>query len=362
EEQGLTLLGLVGLADPPRPEAVEAVRAARDAGVRTVMITGDHPATALAIAKELGLVREGESPEGIVHARATAEQKLHIVRGWKARGEVVAMTGDGVNDAPALREAHIGIAMGRTGAEVTREASDLILTDDNFASIVAAVREGRGIYENIRKTLVYLLAGNAGELVLMLCASLLGLPLPLLPLHLLWVNLVTDGLPALALVMDPVSPDVMRHPPRRPEAPMLGRPEWGAVLATGLLDAAVTLGTFLWSLQRLPVEEARTLTFTVLVCCQVLRAFAARSVDLLHWEVGAFDNRPLLAVAALTLALQAALPEVPALAAFFSLVPLDAAHLALALGLGFIPVSVLELRKLLLRGMARARARAPRGG
>nr|WP_242588932.1 cation-translocating P-type ATPase [Corallococcus macrosporus] len=357
EERDLTLVGLVGLADPPRPEAVEAVRAAREAGVRTVMITGDHPATALAIAKELGLLREGESPEGIVHARATAEQKLQIVRGWKARGEVVAMTGDGVNDAPALREAHIGIAMGRTGAEVTREASDLILTNDNFASIVAAVREGRGIYENIRKTLVYLLAGNGGELVLMLCASLLGLPLPLLPLHLLWVNLVTDGLPALALVMDPAPPDVMRRPPRRPEEPMLGRREWASVLATGLLDACVTLGTFLWALERMSQEEARTLTFTVLVFCQVLRAFAARSAGMVHWEVGSFSNGPLLGVVAGTLALQVALPEVPLLAAFFSLVPLDAAHLALALGLGLIPVSVLELRKLLARGMTR-RSRA----
>ncbi|WP_404364621.1 cation-translocating P-type ATPase [Corallococcus coralloides] len=357
DERDLTLVGLVGLADPPRPEAVEAVRAAREAGVRTVMITGDHPATALAIAKELGLLREGEAPEGIVHARATAEEKLHIVRGWKARGEVVAMTGDGVNDAPALREAHIGIAMGRTGAEVTREASDLILTDDNFASIVAAVREGRGIYENIRKTLVYLLAGNAGELVLMLGASLLGLPLPLLPLHLLWVNLVTDGLPALALVMDPAPPDVMRRPPRRPEEPMLGRREWAAVLATGLLDATVTLGTFLWALEHLSLEEARTLTFTVLVFCQVLRAFAARSAGMLHWEVGSFTNRALLAVAAGTLALQVALPEVPMLAAFFSLVPLTAAHLVGALGLGLIPVSVLELRKLVPRGRAWSRGR-----
>ncbi|GMU01277.1 HAD-IC family P-type ATPase [Corallococcus caeni] len=357
EERDLTLVGLVGLADPPRPEAVAAVRAAREAGVRTVMITGDHPTTALAIAKELGLLREGEPPEGIVHARATAEEKLRIVRGWKARGEVVAMTGDGVNDAPALREAHIGIAMGRTGAEVTREASDLILTDDNFASIVAAVREGRGIYENIRKTLVYLLAGNGGELVLMLGASLLGLPLPLLPLHLLWVNLVTDGLPALALVMDPAPADVMRRPPRRPEAPMLGRREWAAVLATGLLDASVTLGTFLWALRRMSLEEARTLTFTVLVFCQVLRAFAARSAGMIHWEVGSFSNWPLLGVVVGTLALQVALPEVPMLAAFFSLVPLDAAHLALALGLGLIPVSVLELRKLVARGMTR-RSRA----
>ncbi|RKH71950.1 cation-transporting P-type ATPase, partial [Corallococcus interemptor] len=355
DERELTLVGLVGLADPPRPEAVEAVRAAREAGVRTVMITGDHPTTALAIARELGLLREGESPEGIVHARATAEEKLRIVRGWKARGEVVAMTGDGVNDAPALREAHIGIAMGRTGAEVTREASDLILTDDHFASIVAAVREGRGIYENIRKTLVYLLAGNAGELVLMLGASLLGLPLPLLPLHLLWVNLVTDGLPALALVMDPAPPDVMRRPPRRPEEPMLGRREWTAVLGTGLLDAAVTLGTFLWALRHLSLEEARTLTFTVLVVCQVLRAFAARSAGMLHWEVGTFTNGALLGVVAFTLALQVALPEVPLLAAFFSLVPLAATHLLLALGLGLIPVSVLELRKLVARSRGPAR-------
>ncbi|WP_199728787.1 cation-translocating P-type ATPase [Corallococcus sp. CA053C] len=362
DEKDLTLLGLVGLADPPRPEAVEAVRAAREAGVRTVMITGDHPATAIAIAKELGLLRDGEAPEGTVHARVTAEDKLRIVRGWKERGEIVAMTGDGVNDAPALREAHIGIAMGRTGAEVTREASDLILTDDNFASIVAAVREGRGIYENIRKTLVYLLAGNGGELVLMLGASLLGLPLPLLPLHLLWVNLVTDGLPALALVMDPVATDVMQRPPRRPDQPMLGKGEWGAVLATSLVDACVTLGTFLWALRHLSLVEARTLAFTVLVLCQLLRAFSARSERLLFWEVGPFNNRPLLAVVTLTVALQLGIQQVPVLAAFFSLAPLGRDHLALAFALGLIPVSVLELRKLAVRAYARAQARRREAG
>ena len=203
ETKDLRLLGLLGIADPPRTEAMDAIAAARGAGIRTVMITGDHPKTAGAIAREMGIAGPNDDLADVVHARATPEDKLRIVRDWKARGAVVAMTGDGVNDAPALREAHIGIAMGRTGTEVTREASDMVLADDNFASIVAAIREGRGIFDNIRKALLYLLAGNTGELVVMLAAAFAGLPLPLLPLHLLWINLVTDGLPALALVMDP---------------------------------------------------------------------------------------------------------------------------------------------------------------
>ena len=185
------------------------MREAQEAGVRTVMITGDHAATAEAIARELGILRPGDDPRDVVHARATPEDKITIVRDWKRRGAVVAMTGDGVNDAPALREAHIGVAMGKDGTEVAREASAMILTDDNFASIVAAIREGRGVFDNIRKTLVYLLAGNASELLLMLLASLLGMPLPLTPVQILWINLVTDGLPALALVMDPPDPDVL---------------------------------------------------------------------------------------------------------------------------------------------------------
>jgi Ca2+-transporting ATPase len=233
EEEGLELLGLVGLADPPRTEAIEAVRLAREAGVRTVMITGDHPITARAIARELGILRPGDDAEELVHARATPDDKIRIVREWKARGEVVAMTGDGVNDAPALREAHIGIAMGKTGTEVAREASSMILADDDYASIVAAIREGRGIFDNIRKTLVYLLAGNFGELVVMLGASLLGLPLPLTALQILWINLVTDGLPAIALVMDPPDADVLRRAPRRREEAILaaasgdGSSPWG---------------------------------------------------------------------------------------------------------------------------------------
>ena len=192
-EPRATLLGLIGIADPPRPEAIAAVAAARAAGITTVMITGDHPVTARAIARELGILSSPDAPDERVHARATPEDKIRIVREWKTRGAIVAMTGDGVNDAPALREAQIGIAMGLTGTEVTREASDMVLADDNFASIVAAVREGRGIFDNIRKTLVYLLSGNTAELTVMLVAAVGGMPLPLLPLHLLWINIVTES-------------------------------------------------------------------------------------------------------------------------------------------------------------------------
>ena len=229
------LLGLVGIADPPRPEAIAAVAAARRAGITTVMITGDHPLTANAIARELGITATGD-PGLLVHARATPEEKLAIVREWKSRRAVVAMTGDGVNDAPAVRDADVGIAMGRSGSEVTREASDVVLADDNFASIVAGVREGRAVFENIRKALVYLLAGNAAELLVMLIAAVSGLPLPLLPVHLLWINVVTDGLPGLALVMEPVEGDVLQRPPRPVDEAMLGRPQWNFILGTGLLQ------------------------------------------------------------------------------------------------------------------------------
>ncbi len=349
EERELAMLGLVGIADPPRPEAIEAIAAARRAGVRTVMITGDHPVTARAIATELGLLRAGEDPSEVVHARATPEDKIRIVRGWKSRGAVVAMTGDGVNDAPALREANIGIAMGRTGTEVTREAADMILANDDFASIVAAIREGRGIFENIRKTLVYLLAGNAAELLVMLGAAMAGLPLPLLPLHLLWVNLVTDGLPALALVVDPAAPDTLERPPRPPAEPMLRRREWTTVVATGLLQAVVTLSVFAWAHEARGLAEARNLAFSVLVFGEVLRAFAARSPDRIFWEVGALSNLRLLAVVAGSLLLQLGLHHSPLAQRLFELGPLSLFDCALSLVLGLVPVTVLEVWKLVRR-------------
>jgi Ca2+-transporting ATPase len=360
-ERDLTLLGLVGIADPPRTECIEAVKAARAAGITTVMITGDHPATAQAIARELGILRPGDTAADVVHARATPEDKLKIVRAWKDRGAVVAMTGDGVNDAPALREAHIGIAMGKTGTEVTREASDMILTDDNFASIVLAIREGRGIFDNIRKTLVYLLGGNAAELAVMFGAAVMGLPMPLLPLHLLWINLVTDGLPALALVVDPVDSDVMEKPPRHPEEPLLARPEWLTILLTGAVQATVTLAVFAWALSHRDLVEARNLAFSVLVFGELFRAFAARSQDRLFWEVGPFTNLRVLGVVVVSILIQLGIHHIPATQALFQIGALPLADCVLGLVLGLIPVSVLELSKLLRRGLGVIRHRHDRG-
>jgi P-type Ca2+ transporter type 2C len=348
-EADLTLLGLVGIADPPRPEAVVAIARARHAGIRTVMITGDHPATALAIAREMGIVGHDEDPAMALHARVTAEEKIAIVRDLKGQGEIVAMTGDGVNDAPALREAHIGIAMGRGGTEVTREASDMILTDDNFATIVAAVEEGRGIYDNIRKSLVYLLAGNVGELGVMLAASLLGLPLPLLPLHLLWINLVTDGLPALALVMDPPVPGVLDRPPRPPAEPMLGRAEWTRILWVGALEASLVLAVFLGKLGTGDVELARSLAFSTLVFCELFRAFAARSRRLVYWQVGAFTNLHLIAVVAMSALVQVSIDHMAFTRSFFRIEEMSGAETVLCLAVGLVPVSILELHKLLVR-------------
>jgi Ca2+-transporting ATPase len=348
EVRDLRFLGLVGLADPPRPEAIAAIAAARRGGIRTVMITGDHPVTALAIARELGVLGPTDDPAEVVHARATPEEKIALVREWKARGAIVAMTGDGVNDAPAIREAHIGIAMGRTGTEVTRESSAIVLTDDNFASIVEGMREGRAIYENIRKTLVYLLTGNVAELTVMLAASVAALPLPLLPLHLLWINLLTDGLPALALVMDPPDPDVLTRPPRDPKEPMLGPPQWRTVAVTGALEAAITLGVFVWAL---PQGEllARNLAFSTLVFCELFRAFAARSTDRVWPEVGVFTNLNLLGVVVLSGAFQLALHHVPVVAAMFRIAPLTLEQCAISIGLGLVPVTVLEVSKLVRR-------------
>jgi len=357
EEGPAVLLGLIGIADPPRSEAIDAVAAARAAGITTMMVTGDHPSTAHAIAQELGIVsRAGETE--LVRARATPEDKIEIVRRWKAQNAVVAMTGDGVNDAPALREAHVGIAMGRTGTEVTREASDMVLADDNFASIVAAIREGRGIFDNIQKTLVYLLSGNVAELLVMLTAAVAGWPLPLLPLHLLWINVVTDGLPALALVVDPPDDDVLHRPPRHPEALMLGRKEWRFIAVTGLLQAATTLGVFVWALRARDLVEARNLAFSVLVFGELFRAFAARSTTRLFWEVGALTNLQLLGVIALSALVQLSIHYVPLTQRIFEIAALSSAEWALIVLVALVPVTAIELSKLARRAAGAAAAAA----
>jgi P-type Ca2+ transporter type 2C len=353
-EEDLELVGLIGIADPPRTEVIDAIARAHSAGICTVMITGDHPATARAIARELGIVRPGETVEELVHARATPEDKLRIVRRWKSQGAIVAMTGDGVNDAPALREAHIGIAMGCAGTEVTREASDIVLADDNFASIVAAVEEGRGIFDNIRKSLVYLLSGNTGELAVMFAAALVGLPLPLLPLHLLWINLVTDGLPALALATDPVSPDVMKRPPRPPGEPILGRREWRTIVFTGLLQAAVALAVFAWALQARNLDEARNLAFSVLVFGELLRAFSARDADRPFWEVGLFTNLRLFGIVVISVLVQLGIHHIPATQALFQIGALSFFDCTLSLIAGSVPFAILEIAKVVKRVARRA--------
>ncbi len=347
-ERDLTLLGLLGLADPPRAEARQAIKEARSAGILPIMITGDHPQTAAAIAQELGLVLEGEDLSSRVYARATPEDKLKLVRHWKSRGAVVAMTGDGVNDAPALREAHIGIAMGKTGTEVTRQAADLILADDNFATIVAAVQEGRGIYQNIRKAITYLLTGNFAEVALVLGALALGLPLPLLAAHLLWINLVTDALPALTLIADPLSPNLMKRKPRLPTEQIMGRKEWTQVFWVGLLEASIALWLYWSILEREGEASARNIVFTALVLSQIFRSFAARSATRVFWEVGPFTNLWLLGVASVTAAVQLSLHSIPLAQEVFSLAPLSMNDILYILPFSFIPVTLLELKKLFL--------------
>ena len=262
-------VGLAGMYDPPRAEAKAAVAKCRAAGIQVVMITGDHPDTATAIVREISIASANDvATAGVeldkmsddelrqrvpgisVYARVTAEHKLRIIRAWKANDAVVAMTGDGVNDAPAIKGADIGIAMGKSGTEVTKQASDIIITDDNFATIVAAVEEGRGIYDNIRKTLQYLLAGNTGELLLMTFCVVAGFPAPLLPIHLLWINLVTDGLPALCLATDPIDPEVMTRHPRRRSERITDRRFLSTMCLTGFLTAGVAFGVYLYVLRR----------------------------------------------------------------------------------------------------------------
>ncbi len=369
-ERDLVFVGLTGMYDPPRQEAKEAVAKCRAAGIRVVMITGDHPHTAAAISRELGIssgdriavtgadldkMSDGElkriAPETAVYARVTAEHKLRIIRAWKSNDAVVAMTGDGVNDAPAINGADIGIAMGRSGTEVTKQASDMIVTDDNFASIVAAVEEGRGIYDNIRKTLQYLLAGNTGELLLMTACVLAGLPAPLLPIHLLWINLVTDGLPALCLATDPIDPDVMKRRPRARNERITDGGFLSIMVFTGILTAGVSFAVYFHTLKSGTPEMARTHAFAVLVFAELLRSFGARSATKPVWRIPLSGNLMLFAVVSVTFALQVWSHHNDTLARLLKTTLLPLPDCFMLLAVGTIPLVVLEGLKLVKKSV-----------
>jgi Ca2+-transporting ATPase len=367
-ERDMTFLGLVGMIDPPRPEAKPAIQICRLAGIRPVMITGDHPLTARAVATELGILVGGKVVTGPdlnatsdedferdvndveVYARVSPAHKLKVVTALQKRGHVVAMTGDGVNDAPALKKADIGIAMGITGTDVTKEAAAMTLIDDNFASIVAAVEEGRAIFGNIKKYLMYLLSSNIGEICVMAGAALAGLPLPLSAVQILYVNLATDGLPALALAVDPPEPDLMERPPRDRRKGIFTRPVVTLMVVGGLWSALVNLGIFIWAL-RSPdrsLTEAMTMTFVSLVVIQFVKAYNFRS-DRHSVLRKPFANKWLNAAIVWELVLLGLILYVPFLAKPFGNFSLSMVDWLAILGVALTISPILEITKWLVR-------------
>lgn len=369
-EQNLIFCGLIGMMDPPRPEAKEAVALCKQAGIRPVMITGDHAATAAAVGKELGILEDGDTTlTGIqldrmekqefeqkirqcnVYARVSPAHKVRIVKALQASGDIVAMTGDGVNDAPALKAADIGCAMGRGGTEVAKGASDLILTDDNFSTIVAAVREGRGIYENIRRTIHFLISCNIGEIMTILAAFVFGMPSPLLAIQLLWVNLVTDSLPALALGVEPIAPDIMQRRPQSHKKGLFGGGMGYHIAVEGCMIGALALlafsiGRVLFDADPAQPYIGRTMAFAVLSLSQVAHAFNVRSKRSLL-RIGIFGNRKLTAAAAVCMALQLSVLLFPPLMTVFKTAQMGPLAWAVVAGLSLIPLVVVEAEKLL---------------
>ncbi|HSK85707.1 MAG TPA: cation-translocating P-type ATPase [Rubrobacter sp.] len=368
-ERDLTFVGMVGMIDPPRSEAKDAVETCKRAGIRPVMITGDHPLTARHIATELGIAQDkrilterdlaslpGENlvdlvEEVPVYARVSPEHKLDIVEALQKKGHIVAMTGDGVNDAPALKRADIGVAMGITGTDVSKEAADMVLTDDNFATIVAAVEQGRVIYDNIRKFIKYLLTSNSAEILVMLVGPFLGLGLPLLPLQILWINLVTDGPPALALSAEPAERGIMRRPPRPPGESVFARGLGRHVVWVGVLMALVSLATGLWYSQIAP-EIWQTMVFTTLTLSQLSHVMAIRSGNESLFKVGLLSNKPLLGAVALTFVLQLLAIYTPFFQHFLETEALPLADLAIAVALSTIIFWAVEVEKWLARRKA----------
>ncbi len=366
-EHDLVFVGLVGMIDPPRSEVLEAVKKCQAAGIRAVMITGDHPATALAIARELQIARphgsaitgtdldamsDEELAKQIVNtsviARVAAEHKMRIVLALQKIGQVVAMTGDGVNDAPAVKNADIGIAMGVTGTDVTKEASDMVLIDDNFASIVNAVEEGRSIFDNIQKFVHYLLSCNAGEVSLMFFAALMNWPIPLTAIQILWINLVTDGLPALALGMEPPERGIMNRPPRSPQEGVITWRNGVSILSYGVLIAAVAIAGFwvTYGGDETHLQRARTTTFCIATFSQIFFSLGCRSQRFTMPELGLFTNLPLFAAMAISGLLQLSICLVPVTRPVFDVTLPNFAEWILILVLSLIPVTVIEIGKL----------------
>jgi Ca2+-transporting ATPase len=368
-EERLIFLGLVGLIDPPREEARQSIAECRDAGIVPVMITGDHPVTALAVARALGLATEpaavitGAELERLgmpdferrvedlrVYARVSPEQKLKIVTALQRRGECVAMTGDGVNDAPALRQADIGVSMGVTGTDVAKEASALVLLDDNFATVVRAVREGRRIYDNIRRFVRYQMTTNSAEVWTLFLAPFLGLPVPLLPIQILWINLVTDGLPGLALAVERAERDVMGRPPRPVLEGVFARGLGVHVLWVGLFMAALALAAQAWFVDSGAVQARwQTITFTMLCFVQLGHVLAVRSEQDSLFTQGLLTNKPLLGAVLLAIAMQLAIIYLPVFNRLFRTEPLDAAELALTLAGAVAVFGVVEVEKWIRR-------------
>jgi Ca2+-transporting ATPase len=381
-EAGLTWLGLVGMLDAPRPEVRDAVSKCRDAGIRPVMITGDHQLTAQAIAEDLGIAKPGDGTltgqqleklsqseleaqvEHVsVYARVSPEHKLRIVQALQKEGEIVAMTGDGVNDAPALKQADIGVAMGITGTDVSKEASDMVLLDDNFATIVSAVEEGRVVYTNIRRFIRYILGSNIGEVLTIAAAPLLGLGgVPLSPLQILWMNLVTDGIPALALAVEPGRPIVMQQPPKNPKESIFARGLGAYMIRIGLILAVVTIAMMAWAYNftqqntfggTLSPDRWKTMVFTTLCLAQMGHALAIRSNTRLFAEINPLTNPYLLASVVVTSILQLLLIYVTPLQRFFGTHALSLQELLICIGFSALIFIWIEAEKLFLRWFGR---------
>ncbi len=373
-ETGLIILGLAGMMDPPREEAIEAVSLCRKAGIEPVMITGDHPLTARTIAVRLGILGndtksvitgkelaalsqeefEDRVKEIKVYARVSPEQKLKIIRGLQDKGQFVAMTGDGVNDAPALRRADIGVAMGITGTDVAKESAHMILLDDNFATIVGAVKEGRRIFDNIRKFIKYTMASNSGEIWTIFLAPFLGLPVPLLPIHILWINLVTDGLPGLALAAEPADRDIMNRPPRHPKESMFSQRLGLDIIWVGLLMGGVCIFTQAWALKS-GSPHWQTMVFTVLCLSQMGNVLAVRSESESFFSQGFLTNLPLAGAFLLTFVLQLATVYVPFLNPIFKTSPLSTGELAFTLTLSSVVFFAVEGEKFVRRRRSQSR-------